>query len=650
MADDIVLKVDVDTGDADKELKDLNKNLDKTGKNAKTVGKEAKGGFSGMIKGVKGVGMALKTAGIGIFLAALAGLFALLKENQAVMDFFNKATRTMGILFSKLTDALIPVKDALMSAFEDPKQAVIDLWEVIKENMVNRVTGMIDFFKQSFSGLINTIQGSALAIKGIFSDEAKEKSKEFFAAAKKDALAAGESFLQMSTGIDDLPNKLKKGFEALKEVVTDAVDGADKYVKKQNELLLAEAQLTKFIAGNRLELEKLKTTREDETKSIEERISASDEMMVLIKEEEDRAIKLQEEKIALMKLDKDQTQTTIEDLAEIAKAEAALDDLRTKAVVSNLENLKFANTLRKQESDASKLAKDTEIERMKEFRDRKKGLEDEWKLEDSETDAEYYENLQELELERYETELENDLLKQEEKEFLLKEHLRNKQDIQDEADKIAADQARAKLKFEQGIENSKLDIAKQGLQLIQSIAAEGSDIQKAALVAEKAIAIAQIIKNTMVANSLALTAPPLGLGPIAGQALVGINIASAAVGVATVLAQTAMALGAFEKGGVLVGPSHAQGGIITPFGELEGGEGVINNMSMATPSLRNLASAANTGGGGNDFSTGDGSIKLSAESISMIVNGINDKKVIVSETDITSTQERVSVIEAEAVL
>jgi hypothetical protein len=71
---------------------------------------------------------------------------------------------------------------------------------------------------------------------------------------------------------------------------------------------------------------------------------------------------------------------------------------------------------------------------------------------------------------------------------------------------------------------------------------------------------------------------------------------------------------------------------------------------MSTPSLRNLASAANTGGGGNDFSTGDGSIKLSAESISMIVNGINDKKVIVSETDITSTQERVSVIEAEAVL
>jgi len=650
MADDIVLKVDVDTGDADKELKDLNKNLDKTGKNAKVVGKEAKGGFSGMIKGVKGVGMALKTAGIGIFLAVLAGLFKLLKENQAVMDFFNKATRVMSILFAKLTDALIPVKDALMSAFEDPKQAVIDLWEVIKENMVNRITGMIDFFKQSFSGLVNTIQGSALAIKGIFSDEAKQKSKEFFDAAKKDALAAGESFLQMSTGIDDLPGKLKKGFDVLKEVVTDAVEGADKYVKKQNELLLAEAELNKFIAGNRLELEKLKTTREDETKSIEERIAASDEMMELIKEEEDRAIRLQEEKIALMKLDKDQTQTTIEDLAAIANAEAELDNLRTKAVVSNLENLKFANTLRKQEADKIIAAEKEKQDKIKELEDEKAAyilsLEEstiEHQLEAIEEERELIQELYDEKLISYEA-------------FLMK-----KQELDDQYAALTIDTTKL-------TEEEKINIVSKSLQAISQInsavmglmdammqkelkAAEGNEkkqeeIQKRYGEKKKRAAVVGVIIDA--ASAIIGTWAGYSSMGVPGMILAGIQTGLigtlAAIQLATISQQQ------FAQGGVLNGPSHAQGGIITPFGELEGGEGVINNRSMSTPSLRNLASAANTGGGGNDFSTGDGSIKLSAESISMIVNGINNKKVVVSEVDITEVQNRVKVIEAEATL
>lgn len=103
-----------------------------------------------------------------------------------------------------------------------------------------------------------------------------------------------------------------------------------------------------------------------------------------------------------------------------------------------------------------------------------------------------------------------------------------------------------------------------------------------------------------------------------------------------------------SRGGVLDGPSHAEGGILTPYGELEGNEGVINKISMSNTSLRNMASAANVAGGGVNFGTGDGSISLSGASISAIVNGINNKQVYVSETDITSVQNKVKVIEARA--
>ena len=50
----------------------------------------------------------------------------------------------------------------------------------------------------------------------------------------------------------------------------------------------------------------------------------------------------------------------------------------------------------------------------------------------------------------------------------------------------------------------------------------------------------------------------------------------------------------FAKGGVLNGPSHAQGGVKTSFGELEGGEYVVNKRS--TQSFMPLLSAINSVG------------------------------------------------------
>jgi len=103
----------------------------------------------------------------------------------------------------------------------------------------------------------------------------------------------------------------------------------------------------------------------------------------------------------------------------------------------------------------------------------------------------------------------------------------------------------------------------------------------------------------------------------------------------------------FAEGGMINGPSHSQGGISV---NAQGGESILNAASMAQPSLRNIASAVNVAGGGKDFSTGDGAIMLSSGTIAAIVGGINNKKVYVVETDITETQNKVNVIEQEAIL
>ena len=60
----------------------------------------------------------------------------------------------------------------------------------------------------------------------------------------------------------------------------------------------------------------------------------------------------------------------------------------------------------------------------------------------------------------------------------------------------------------------------------------------------------------------------------------------------------------YANGGVTYGPSHAQGGIPTRFGELEGGEAIINKRSTAM--FRNELSDLNVAGGGTSF--GDGGV------------------------------------------
>ena len=57
-----------------------------------------------------------------------------------------------------------------------------------------------------------------------------------------------------------------------------------------------------------------------------------------------------------------------------------------------------------------------------------------------------------------------------------------------------------------------------------------------------------------------------------------------------------------NPGGVTVGPRHSEGGIPTRFGELEGGEAVINRRS--TQEFRPLLSAINQAGGGRAFEDG----------------------------------------------
>ena len=114
----------------------------------------------------------------------------------------------------------------------------------------------------------------------------------------------------------------------------------------------------------------------------------------------------------------------------------------------------------------------------------------------------------------------------------------------------------------------------------------------------------------------------------------------------------------FADGGMVHGASHANGGVKFAVGgrvnELEGGEAVINKRSTAM--FRNQLSSMNEAGGGVKFADGGllsspkfSEAQFNASNQSQMVGAMQgQRKVVVVESDITTSQSTVSVIQSNA--
>lgn len=224
-------------------------------------------------------------------------------------------------------------------------------------------------------------------------------------------------------------------------------------------------------------------------------------------------------------------------------------------------------------------------------------------------------------------------------------------------DKVAEynkEKADERLELQKETDAKELEANKQQLNmlggLVQSAmdlelnAAEGNEkkqkeIRKKYALFQAGLSMSQVAINTAEGITKA-TAQTGVLAPLA----VPLVIASGIAQVAAIVQQTNKIF-KMAKGGILRGPSHANGGIRVGNVEFEGDEAVINKNSMANPVAANLASVANMIGGGVPLTNNTTSIidyKLLASEIGRVVN---DKQVYVVEGDITKTQKKVSVIE-----
>jgi hypothetical protein len=530
----------------------------------------AKGMFSTIKAG-------LISTGIGAFVVLIGSLVAYFKSTKDGAEKLERAMAGFGAVVSVITDRLSTFGEVIVSAFENPQQAVKDLWEAIKTNIVNRVEGLFDVF-------------------GALGDTIKAAFSLDWEGVKAGAADFTESMIQASTGVDDLTGKMAKGFKSLGDEIEKDVAAAMRLKGMLQQLKDEERKFSKVRAQTRQDIQKARLDALDESKTAEERLAAVQKANDLELKTTEDVLKMQRRKIEVQKATMALSENMAEDLDELASLEVELIDLQTasfqtqKRLATEMETL--TNEIAAKEKAAQKVIDDEKAEKEKErIASEKINLEAKtnWNLEriKDETDEEFKiriaaaEKL--LQLQNQNTlNLIDDLQEralaelkiQEEKELasikgmenfeamkveIDKKYSKLRSDIGKEADQKEKDRKKALLAFNLGM-------ADQGLGIIADAAGEGTALAKAAAIAQATISGVQGVQNafTSANANVALTATTVGAYPITMAALAGVfaaaNIAKIASGTpaspsdappppSTTTPAPQMMSGAFQLGG-----------------------------------------------------------------------------------------------------
>lgn len=340
MAEKIIIDLEAKTDKAlkgieglSKEVGDLNDEVAKGNKQTKEGLKGVESASKDTAKGVRGIGTALKAAGIGLAIAAFAQLREIFLQNQKAADFFNTSFEVVSIAFNDFVNFIVnntgTVVDFFKAIFENPKQSLIDFANAFKRNIQER-----------FESYLDTLGFLASAVKKVFSGD--------FAGALEDVKSAGKESLDVLTGVNDT---FDKGTEVVKKVAKATTNYTKTIIEQGKEIVKTNKAADKSAVVNQLLIEQFdrqaelqRQIRDDESKTIDERIAANEELGRILQEQE----KLQKEalqarvdaaQLQFDKLKNDENEIALlEAKNELAAVEATLTGLRSEQLI-NLNSL-----------------------------------------------------------------------------------------------------------------------------------------------------------------------------------------------------------------------------------------------------------------------------------------------------------------------
>jgi hypothetical protein len=334
----MTLEINVNTKDGEN---NINKLTDKTEEATKSA-KQGQGAFSTLGNTIKSLGV----------VSVIAGAFNFFKEtlskNQKVADSVAAVFNTISTIISTLIDIFIDVTDKVGKS----TNGFAALGKVLGGIFTLAVTPL----KLAFDGLklvINEIQlaweksplgdGDQKVIKEL--TENINKTKDSLKDTGKNAVEAGK----------DIYNNFGEAAKSVGAVVTGVVEKASKInvaavyeqakatIALQNSAKIAAAQLAGLVEKYDRQAEQLRQIRDDEFRSVDERIAANNKLAEVLNEQEKAQKKLAQTRVAAAAAELAQNKSSVE--LQAALIEAQNEVAAVEAQVAGLRSEQLANAV-----------------------------------------------------------------------------------------------------------------------------------------------------------------------------------------------------------------------------------------------------------------------------------------------------------------
>jgi len=368
MAKKIEIELDVKSKKAQEQIENLNEELKDTNKNLDDVGKQGKKGVGKLSGAFKGLGTAMKAAGIGLVIAAFAALFAALKNNQKVLDGFNVVMGTISQVFTEVGNVLVTVYENVSSSTEN--------FDALGKVLKGIITIAITPLKLSFQAIKGAIVGAQLAWEQSWLGgndperiaELKSELKDIgqgFVDIKDDVVSAGSdivnNFGEAITEAGDIGSQVAKGLSEISvEAIADTIAANVQLKKEADRAAIANQGL---IEQYDRQAEQQRQIRDDDSKNIADRIAANNKLKEELDDQKEKML----ENVAIM-IKQAQAQFDLtgkeedylvlqqalnEEKAVEAQIEGFMSEQKTNAVALDKEQVELTNSKLESESHLS---------------------------------------------------------------------------------------------------------------------------------------------------------------------------------------------------------------------------------------------------------------------------------------------------------
>ena len=327
-------EVEADTGTAKSDLSEVAEKLSdisaasgQTGAELGVIGKMT----PGLVKGFKGLGTTIKAAFAATGIGVIALIFDMFKNNQKVLDIFNTGVAALQNIFNDIFALIQPLFDSIMKLFTDPKEAIKELGKMIKDYVIN-------YFNQALD-IIKSVGG---AIASLFTGD--------WEGLKRNLKEIGTSVVDAILGSEGASEKML-------ENIKEAVKEADKLTQILNRVKIAEAELERLREKGDLRLEKLRQIRDDEARSLDERIQANEDLGLALEEQIEKELQLARLRTQAARLQYE-TVKNVENQAELIRAQAAEIAVMNRLEGQRSEMLMNTNSLLREQQEIQKGIRD----------------------------------------------------------------------------------------------------------------------------------------------------------------------------------------------------------------------------------------------------------------------------------------------------